>query len=102
MNKKKLIEKLEDAREQLEEVQDSTGHVGISLEVSAYIRDYLLGGPSDMADRYYDDPFYSFFQNASHDVHTAYPIKKMTMISAIDGYQRFLGADEKKKKKYEH
>ena len=93
MDKKTLIEKLNDAKTQLESVQDSTAHVGIALELTAYVREYMMDASPEMADRIYDDPFFAYFQNASHDTHTQFPIRKMSMLSAITGYIRYLGGD---------
>ncbi|MCI5056074.1 MAG: hypothetical protein MRY83_08200 [Flavobacteriales bacterium] len=90
MSTRELINELNDLNILLEAVMDGTGHVGIALQIAALIKDHTHHNDPDAENNLYSNPFYNFFQNAANDVHTQYPIKKLALRSAIEGYVRYL------------
>ncbi|MCP4458937.1 MAG: hypothetical protein GY816_13080 [Cytophagales bacterium] len=92
MTKAQTIKQFNTLIKLLDKVSDGTGHIGIALQASAYIKDYLTSTNPDAADQLYNDPFYSYFQNATNDLHSPYPIQKMAMLNVLEGYKRYLGS----------
>lgn len=91
MTKAKTVKQFTELIKLLEKVSDGTGHVGIALQASAYVKDYLVSMHPDAGDQPYNDPFYAYFQSATTDLHTQYPIQKMAVKNALEGYKRYLG-----------
>ena len=92
MTKAKTVKQINELIKLLDKVSDGTGHVGIALQASAHIKDYLTSSNPDVADQLYNDPFYSYFQNATNDLHSQYPIQKMAVKNALEGYKRYLSS----------
>jgi hypothetical protein len=90
MSTRELINEINDLNILLEAVMDGLGHVGIALQITALIKDYLVSNDPDANNNLYSDPFYNYFQQAANDVHSQYPVRKMAMRSAIEGYVRYL------------
>ncbi len=85
-----LVEEIDKLMAQLDQVTTQTGHVGISLHATALLKDYLTEEDPENANRLYNDPFYSYFQGASNDLHTQYPIRKMALMEALIAYKRYI------------
>ena len=92
MTKAKTIKQFNELIKLLDKVTDATGHVGIALQATAYIKDYILGNFPDLSDQLYNDPFYSYFQNVTNDLHSPFPIQKMAVKNALEGYKRYLSS----------
>ncbi|MGB0522830.1 MAG: hypothetical protein ACPGJS_07710 [Flammeovirgaceae bacterium] len=79
-----------------------TGHVGICLQTMAVIKDFEIAKDSNAAEKLYSHPFYNYFQQASNDIHTQYPLRKMAVLEALNGYKRYLTNSEKGRRASTH
>ncbi len=95
MTKANTIKQFKELVKLLEKVTDATGHVGIALQAIAYIKDYITANNPDMTDQLYNDPFYSYFQNVTNDLHSQFPIQKMAVKNALEGYLRYIESTKK-------
>ena len=92
MTKANTIKQFSELIKLLDKASDGTAHVGVALQASAHIKDYLASTDEDAADQIYNDPFYSYFQNATNDLHSQYPIQKMAVLNALEAYKRYLNS----------
>lgn len=94
MTESDCIQKLENFEKRLKDVETPTGHIGICLELVAMIKDFTEAQSSDddgyRGNDLYQNPFYAYFNDSSRDMHTQFPIRKLALLSAIDGYKRHL------------
>lgn len=82
------MEELDELIQLLTDSTSSTGHVGVALQAMALARDYTISKDSAAGNQMYNDPFYSYFQQASGDLHAQYPIRKMALLEALTAYKR--------------
>lgn len=85
-----VIEELDHLIKLLQKNTSPMGHIGISLEAMALCKDYELSKESSTIDQLYYHPFYTYFQQVSNDMHTQYPLRKMTLLESLEGYRRYL------------
>lgn len=88
MTATEAIEELDSLIKLLEETTTSTGHIGIALEAMNLAREYTMAKDSAAGNQMYNDPFYSYFQQASGDLHTQYPVRKLALLEAMKAYKR--------------
>lgn len=90
MTTMEVIEEIDDLIQLLSETTTSTGHIGVALQAMVIARDYAIAKDSAAGNQMYNDPFYSYFQQASGDLHAQYPIRKMALLEALQAYKRQL------------
>jgi len=90
MTTMEAIEELDNLIQLLEETNTSTGHVGVALEAMALSKEYETAKDSQASNQMYNNPFYNYFQQASGDMHSQYPIRKMALLEALKAYKRYL------------
>ena len=84
------IEELDNLIQLLEETTSSTGHVGVALQAMALSKEYETAKDSNAGNQMYNNPFYNYFQQASGDMHSQYPIRKMALLEALTAYKRYI------------
>ena len=90
MTTMEMIEEIDSLIQLLEETVTSTGHVGVALQAMALSKEYATAKDSAAGNQMYNDPFYSYFQQASGDLHAQYPLRKMALLEALKAYKRHL------------
>lgn len=90
MTTMEVIEEIDTLIELLTDTTTTTGHVGIALQAMALAKEYAVSKDSSAGNQMYNDPFYSYFQQASGDLHAQYPLRKMALLDALNAYKRYL------------
>jgi hypothetical protein len=90
MNKEQLITEIDNLNQRLFNITESTGHIGIALQAMAIVKDYLVATSPEAVYNLHSDPFYVYFQTKANDMHTQYPLSKMAVREALEGYKRYL------------
>ncbi len=90
MTTMEVIEEIDGLIELLSESTTSTGHIGVALQAMVIAKEYATAKDSSAGNQMYNDPFYSYFQQASGDLHAQYPIRKMALLEALRAYKRHL------------
>ncbi len=90
MTTMEAIEELDNLVQLLEDSTSSTGHVGVALQAMALSKEYETAKDSQAGSQMYNNPFYNYFQQASGDMHSQYPIRKMALLEALQAYKRYL------------
>lgn len=91
-----VIDEIDGLCHLLEQQSTATAHVGICLQAMAVIKDFEVSNNTSKAEpNLYNHPFYNFFSQASNDIHTQYPLRKMAVLDALAGYKRYLSNTSK-------
>ncbi|MDQ3193334.1 MAG: hypothetical protein M3Q58_17255 [Bacteroidota bacterium] len=90
MTTNQVIDNISKLTALLDQVNNSFNHVGVALQAMEIVKEYEVAKDKAAANNLYNNAFYSYFQQASNDMHSQFPLRKLALLDALEAYKRHL------------